>query len=87
MQKVYLKILKPVISVLQMNELFWIKLLRLILSASLIKVQAQNQNRRNRSLQQTNLHYALSDCQEQFNDLKSELKLRKHCERDNLKVS
>lgn len=46
----------------------------------------QFQNRRCRSVQQTNLHYALSDCQEQFNDLKSELKLRKHCERDNLKT-
>jgi len=44
------------------------------------------QQRRNRSQQQTNLHYALSDCQEQFNDLKSELKLRKRCERDNLKT-
>ena len=48
--------------------------------------QQMPQQRRNRSQQQTNLHYALSDCQEQFNDLKSELKLRKRCERDNLKV-
>lgn len=45
-----------------------------------------NQRRQNRSVEQSNLTKKLKDCQEQFNNLKVDLDLRKHCERDNLKT-